>query len=49
MISFQLFVLECCKVQETLKKMYEDNSDSHGVKLEKLPVDYGVQIKSEVR
>ncbi|CAB3239980.1 unnamed protein product [Arctia plantaginis] len=49
MVSFQLFVLECYKVQETLKKMYEDSFDSLGIKLEKMPIDYGVPIKSEVK
>lgn len=50
MVSFQLFVLECYKVQDTLKKMYDENFDSLDIKLEhtQAAVDFGVPIKSEV-
>lgn len=51
MVSFQLFVLECYKAQDTLKKMYDDNYNSLDIKLEQTQpvVDFGVSyIKSEV-
>ncbi|XP_075972574.1 uncharacterized protein LOC142974257 [Anticarsia gemmatalis] len=50
MISFQLFVLECYKAQDTLKRMHEDSFKTLQIKLEKLPVDFGVSvIKTEVK
>ncbi|KAJ0182533.1 hypothetical protein K1T71_001902 [Dendrolimus kikuchii] len=34
MVSFQLFVLECCKTQESLKKLYLDSMGALPIKLE---------------
>ncbi|CAH0592439.1 unnamed protein product [Chrysodeixis includens] len=52
LVSFQLYILECYKVQETLKKMYEDNTNSFtaDIKMENTKyTDFGVPIKSEVK
>ncbi|KAJ8736375.1 hypothetical protein PYW08_007031 [Mythimna loreyi] len=51
MVSFQLFVLECYKAQDTLKKLYDENYDSLDIKLEQTQaaVDFAVPIKSEVK
>ncbi|XP_028156080.1 zinc finger protein 235-like [Ostrinia furnacalis] len=49
MVSFQLFVLECYKAQDTLKSLFYDLTDDVPVKLE-TDVDYQVSIvKSEVK
>lgn len=34
MVSFQLFILECYKVQDTLRKMYMDNLCNLQIKVE---------------
>lgn len=50
MVSFQLFILECFKAQETLKNLYLDAADVR-VKLES--IEFGAPpdtvIKSEVK
>lgn len=51
LVSFQLFILECYKVQENLKKIYEDscNSCATDSKMENTKFnEFGVPIKSEV-
>lgn len=48
MVSFQLFVLECYKAQETLKNLCYELSDDIRVKLE-AEIDFGGPVvKSEV-
>lgn len=49
MVSFQLFVLECLKVQDTLRKMYIESCEKYPIKLEDDVVDYVVRpVKEEV-
>ncbi|CAH0724860.1 unnamed protein product, partial [Brenthis ino] len=49
-VSFQLFVLECLKVQDTLRKMYIDSCEKYPIKIEGDVVDYVVRpIKEEVK
>ncbi|XP_047023687.1 zinc finger protein 391-like [Helicoverpa zea] len=50
MVSFQLFILECYKTQDTLQKMFDDH-DSHDIKVEQTQaaMEYDVSIKSEVK
>lgn len=47
MVSFQLFVLECYKVQEKLRRMYLDSLEPYLIKDEGDLTNYS-QIKSEV-
>ncbi|XP_047526781.1 zinc finger protein 43-like [Vanessa atalanta] len=51
MVTFQLFVLECFKVQETLRKMYLDTCEKYTIKLEEdIGIDFNIPpIKSEVK
>lgn len=48
-ISFQLFVVDCYKVQDALKDMYQKNFDPPDVKLEKIPFNFDISIKAEVK
>lgn len=51
MVSFQLFVLECCKTQESLKKLYIDSTGAPPIKLEvnSQEEDVPAVIKAEVK
>lgn len=50
LVSFQLFILECYKVQENLKRLHEENLNSAtDIKIENTKyIDFAVPIKSEV-
>ncbi|CAH2102537.1 unnamed protein product [Euphydryas editha] len=51
MVSFQLFVLECFKVQATLRQMYLETCENYPIKLEDdIVIEFNVPtIKSEVK
>ncbi|XP_049881451.1 oocyte zinc finger protein XlCOF6-like [Pectinophora gossypiella] len=50
MVSFQLFILECYKIQDSLRKLCLDRCENLNIKIEDGIVDFGIAvIKSEVK
>lgn len=49
LLSFQMFVLECSRVQDTFKKMViEDTSFNYQVKIEELVANEALDVKPQV-
>lgn len=48
MQSIELFIMECFKAQDTLKKMHEGNVDDIKLECPQAPIEFNIQIKSEV-
>lgn len=49
MQSIELFIMECFKAQDTLKKMHEGNVDDIKLECPQAPIEFNIQIKSEVK
>lgn len=51
LVSFQLFILECYKAQDSLRLILLDQSRQFDIKLEDSDdsVDFGLEVKSEVK